>query len=207
MPRWLPFAIAVFMLSPFALWALLGGRDALSGLGGMQSEVGWVLLVASLPLAGLFWVQNLRQIGDSMGRASRLGAASRLAGLLPLAIAGLGLGGAWWLAQGGTPGLVVALLVGAVLLLALLGGLAARAPIEPGIAPVQPEDAAAMDAAARHWLLVLANIAMALLLLSYHWTPWVLFWAALAAIPLLFLAMAWLAWWGTQGAAPGARGG
>lgn len=199
MPRWLPFAIAIFMLTPFALWAGMGGAASLAGWGGLQSEVGWVLLVASLPLAGLFWVQNLRQIGDSMGRASRLKTASRLASLLPLAIAGLGLAGAWWLGTRGTSGAVVALVVAAVLVLALLGGLAARAPIEPGLAPVPPESPADMDAAARQWLLALGNIAMALLLLSYYWTPWVLFWAALAAIPVLFLAIAFLALWGTQG--------
>lgn len=205
MPRWLPFGIAVFMLTPFALWAGMGGAASLAGWAGLQSEVGWVLLVASLPLAGLFWLQNLRQIGDSMGRSSRLRTASRLASLLPIAIAGLGLAGAWWLATRETAGAILALVVMAVLFLALLGALAARAPIEPGLAPVLPESPEALDAAARHWLLALGNIAMALLLLSYYWTPWVLFWAVLAAIPVLFLAMALLALWGTQGEAAGAR--
>lgn len=206
MPRWLPFGIAIFMLSPFALWAWMGGATSFLGPGGLQSQVGWVLLIASLPLAGLFWVQNLRQIGDSMGRASRLRTASRLTTLLPLAIAGLGLAGAWWLAESGTAGPIVALVVVTVLLLAGLGGLAARAPIEPGHAPVQPEDPATMDRAARNWLLAMGNIVMALVLLAYYWTPWVLFWAALAAIPTLFLAMILLAFWGTHVGQPARRG-
>jgi hypothetical protein len=35
-----------------------------------------VLIAASLPLAGLFWIRNLRQLEDSMGAASRLGVAT-----------------------------------------------------------------------------------------------------------------------------------
>jgi hypothetical protein len=56
------------MLTPFALWLGLG----LFGPGGaavrIDTKLGAVLLGASLPLAGLFWIQNLRQLGDSIGR-------------------------------------------------------------------------------------------------------------------------------------------
>jgi hypothetical protein len=73
----MPFAIAIVMLTPlFALWLGLrlfgpeGGRVRIDG------RLGAVLIAASLPLAGLFWIRNLRQLEDSMGAASRLGVAT-----------------------------------------------------------------------------------------------------------------------------------
>ncbi|MFN3448906.1 MAG: hypothetical protein ACK44F_09440 [Roseococcus sp.] len=197
MRRWVPFAVAGFMLTPFALWALFSALGIRSGFEGLHSPVGWALFLASLPLAGLFWIQNLRQMGDSMGAPSRLSAAARLAALLPWAIAGIGLAGAAWLVSAGE-GVGVALLVGAASLgLALLGGLAARAPVEPPVSGVPVEDGAAMDAQGRAWLLAIGNAAMALALAAYYWTPWVLLWAVGALVPLAFVAMLALCWWAT----------
>ncbi len=101
LPRRLPFLIALFMLTPFALWV----GFSLAGIGGdgpaaTGSREGLVLLAASLPLAGVFWVQNLRQMGDALGRPSRLALARRFARLLPAAIAGIGGAGLFWLGQG-----------------------------------------------------------------------------------------------------------
>jgi hypothetical protein len=196
--RWLPFAIAGFMLTPFALWALFSAL----GLGGRafaeHSPVGWVLFLASLPLAGLFWIQNLRQIGESMGAASRLGVAARLAAVLPASVAGIGLVGAGVLLWGGHGVAVAALVALATLGLAALARLAAAAPVEPGVAQVPGEDPARLDAQARQALLVFANLAAGLAFLAFAWTPWVLLWAVLAAVPVAFAAMLALAWWATE---------
>lgn len=198
MRRWVPFAVAVFMLTPFALWGLF----SLLGLGGRafaeHSPVGWVLFLASLPLAGLFWIQNLRQIGDSLGEASRFGLAARLTAVLPASVAGIGLVGAAVLLWAGHGVAVSALVALATLGLAALARLAAAAPVEPGAAEVPEEDPAALDAAARQVLLVFVNIAAALALLAWAWTPWVLLWAVAAAVPVAIAAMLALAWWATE---------
>jgi len=76
MRRRMPFAIAIVMLTPFSRWLGLrlfgpeGGRVRIDG------RLGAVLIAASLPLARLFWIRNLRQLEDSMGAASRLGVAT-----------------------------------------------------------------------------------------------------------------------------------
>jgi len=199
MRRWVPFAIAVFMLTPFALWLGFGFFGPGGGMVRIEGRLGAVLLAASLPLAGLFWVQNLRQLGDSMGAASRLRVAARLTALLPLTILGLGLLGAAWLLASGA-GLIEAFLalLGAVAM-AGFGWLIVRAPVEPGRvvapAPAAPRSGAEDKAA----LLFFANVAMALLLLAIYWTPWVLFWAVVALVPVAFLLMIALAWWAARG--------
>jgi hypothetical protein len=197
MKRWVPFAIAGFMLTPFGLWALFSALGIRSGFDGLHSPVGWALFLTSLPLAGLFWIQNLRQMGDSMGAPSRLAAAARLASLLPWAIGVIGLVGAAWLAVSGEGAGLAVIVAVATLGFALLGGLAARAPVEPPVSGVPVEDGAAMDAQARTLLLAIGNVAMALVLLAYYWTPWVLLWAVGALVPLAFVAMLGLAWWAT----------
>lgn len=198
MRRWVPFAIAIFMLTPFALWLGL----ALFGPGGgavrIESRLGAVLLAASLPLAGLFWIQNLRQLGDSMGAASRLRVAARLTSLLPLAIFGIGVLGAAWLIASETGHLEAFLALLGTTALAGFGWLVARAPVQPGrivSAPATPPD---NGDAARSALLFIANTAMVLALLAYHWTPWVLFWAVLALVLVAFVLMTALAWWAAQ---------
>ena len=197
MKRWVPFAIAGFMLTPFGLWALISALGIRSGFEGLHSPVGWALFLASLPLAGLFWIQNLRQMGDSMGAPSRLATARRLASVLPWAIGLIGLGGAAWLAVSGEGAGLAVIVALATFGFALLGGLAARAPIEPPVAGVPVEDGAAMDAQGRTWLLAIGNVAMALVLLAHYWTPWVLLWAVGALVPLAFVAMLALCWWAT----------
>ena len=198
MRRWVPFAIAIFMLTPFALWLGLGlfgpGRGAVQ----FDSLLGAVLLAASLPLAGLFWIQNLRQLGDSMGAASRLRLAARLTSLLPLAILGIGLPGTAWLVASGAGHLEAFLAVLGTTVMAGFGWLVARAQVEPGrivsAPPATPDD----GDAARSALYFIANVAMVLALLAYHWTPWVLFWAVLALVPVAFVLMIALAWWAAQ---------
>jgi len=196
MRRWVPFAIAIFMLTPFALWLGLAAYGPGGGALNLQSHVGTVLLAASLPLAGLFWIQNLRQLGDSMGAPSRLGFAARLAVLLPFAILALGGLGTAWLAAAGAGGAELGLALLGTAVMAGFGWRVARAPIEPGRVVPAPEPAPAGED--RTLLLFLGNLAMALLLLSYYWTPWVLFWTVLALTPVAFALMIALAWWAAK---------
>lgn len=199
MKRWVPFAIAQFMLTPFALWALIGLVLPGASLGAVPTGAGGVLLAASLPLAGLFWIQNLRQLGDAMGAPSRLDVAGRLAAALPLAILLLGGGGTAWLLSLGQGFLEPAIALVGTLVMAGVARLAARAPVEPGrILAAAPAAPGAEEAAAREALLAIGNVAMALVLLGYYWTPWVLFWAAMALIPVAFIAMMALAWWAAR---------
>ncbi len=199
MKRWVPFAIALFMLTPFALWALIGLTLPGASLGSVPTGVGGVLLAASLPLAGLFWIQNLRQLGDAMGAPSRLDLAARLAALLPLAILVVGGGGTAWLLAQGAGFLEPAIALFGTLVMTGVARLAARAPVEPGriLAAASPSPGAE-EAAAREALLAIGNAAMGLVLLAFYWTPWVLFWAAMALIPVAFLAMMALAWWAAR---------
>lgn len=200
MTRWLPFAVALFMLTPFALWGgfwLAGIRG--SGFNGLTSPEGTALLAASLPLAGLFWVQNLRQIGDSAGRASRLRFASRLAALLPLAIGGIAGAGLWWLWQDGAsaPALAIVALGGAAM--AGFAMVAARAPAEPGAsaphpAPTPAEEARQTEALAWTGL----NLVLAVLLASLVWSPLAIVAAAALLVPVAFGALIWLAHWGSR---------
>jgi hypothetical protein len=202
MPRLLPFAIALFMLTPFLLWAGFFAGGMRSGVEAWQSPVGWVLLATSLPLAGLFWIQNLRQMGDSMGQASRLSLAARLARILPFAMLGIGVSGsAWlWLRGEGVALAVIALL--ATLTLSVLARLAAEASVEPGFIPVPAAtDHRAEDELGRGILVFVANIAMVLALIAYYVTPQVLFWALGALVPVAFVLMMRLAWWATEGGA------
>lgn len=200
MTRWLPFAIALFMLTPFALWGgfwLAGIRGG--GFNGLTSPEGTALLAASLPLAGLFWVQNLRQIGDAAGRASRLRLASRLAALLPLAIGGIAAAGLWWLWQGGAtaPALAIVALGGAAM--AGFALVAARAPAEPGASAPHPAPTAAEEsrqAEALGWTLL--NLGLAVLLASLVWSPLAIAVAAALLVPVAFAAMLWLAHWGSR---------
>jgi hypothetical protein len=79
--------------------------------------------------------------------------------------------------------------------------LAARTPVEPGrivaAPPASPAPGRENDAA-HAILLAIANIAMALGLLAYWWTPFVLLWAVFAMVPVAFVAMIALAWWAAQ---------
>jgi hypothetical protein len=199
MRRWVPFSIALFMLTPFALWAGLG----LLGPGGaairLESNVGTVLLAASLPLAGLFWVQNLRQLGDAMGAPSRLRIAARLAALLPAAILGIGTVGTAWLLAGSGGYLEPFISAIGTLVMAGFALIIARAPVSPGrVETMDVSSPADDDRIARTILLFIANVAMSLTLLAYYWTPWVLLWALCALIPMAFFLMMSLAWWAAQ---------
>lgn len=198
MRRWVPFAVAIFMLTPFGLWLGLGLFGPGGGAVRIEGGLGTVLLAASLPLAGLFWIQDLRQLGDSIGAASRLSLAARLTAALPLGILGIGgLGAVWLLASGADRLEAVLALLGSAAM-AGFGWLVARAPVEPGrvvtTAPASPDTGEAAQAA----LLFIANVAMVLAVLAYAWTPWVLFWAVLALVPIVFVVMIALARWAAQ---------
>ncbi|MBS7789531.1 hypothetical protein KTR66_05975 [Roseococcus sp. SDR] len=200
MPRLLPFAIAIFMLTPFLLWAGFYAAGMRSGVEAWQSPIGWVLLATSLPLAGLFWIQNLRQLGNSMGEASRLGLAARLAGLLPFAMLAIGLSGSAWLWWSGEGLALAVIALLATLVLSVLTRFAAEAAVEPGFTPAPVAlDQRAEDELGRGILLFFANVAMALALLAYYVTPQVLLWALAALVPIAFALMMRLAWWATEG--------
>lgn len=200
MTRWLPFAIALFMLTPFALWGgfwLAGIRG--SGFNGLTSPEGSALLAASLPLAGLFWVQNLRQIGDSAGRASRLRLASRLAALLPISIGGIAGAGLWWLWQDGASAPALAIVAAGGAVMAGFALVAARAPAEPGASAPQPAPTPAEEARQAETLgFLVLNLALAVLLASLVWSPLAIAVAAALLVPVAFAAMLWLAHWGSR---------
>jgi hypothetical protein len=58
----MPYAFVIFMLTPFALWLGHGLFDPEGGMVRIEGWLGAELLAASLPLARLFWIQNLRQL-------------------------------------------------------------------------------------------------------------------------------------------------
>jgi len=185
MARAIPFVVAAFMLTPLLLWALLwaaGMRGAKSGFDGPEAVV---LLLASLPLAGVFWVRNLREMGDSLGPASRLGLARLLTVLLPALILLIGTAGLFWLHGARGDPVSVGLVAAGV---AAMAGFAAAAAAPGG------ERAAGRPTRSPGWaagpvLLVIANLGMALALLAYYWTPAVLFWAAVGLVPVVFVAI------------------
>jgi len=187
--RAVPFAIAGFMLTPFALWAAFwfaGLQGVKSGFDGPEAVV---LLVSSLPLAGLFWIRNLREIGDGIASPSRLRLARALTIALPAAIAVLGTGGVVWLSALGRPLVSLTLVAAAVAVMGVLGWRAASPEAERACGHI----AASEGWSANLILLVIAKAAMALALLAMWWTPAVLFWAVLALVPVAFGAILLLA--------------
>ncbi|MDW8444345.1 MAG: hypothetical protein RML45_08600 [Acetobacteraceae bacterium] len=187
--RAIPFAVAGFMLTPFVLWAgfwFSGVKGVKSGFDGPEAVV---LLLSSLPLAGLFWIRNLREMGDDIASPSRLRLARLLTAALPAAIALIGLVGLFWMASLHRPAasiVLVGLAVGAV---AFLGW---RAASPAG------EQASGRAVRGEGWsaaqiLLFLFNVAMTLGLLAIVWTPAVLFYAVLALVPIVFGAILILA--------------
>jgi hypothetical protein len=185
--RAIPFAVAGFMLTPLLLWAVLwasGMRGAKTGFDGPEAVV---LILASLPLAGLFWIRNLREMGDALGLESRLGLARLLTAVLPAAVLLIGVMGLLWLAGHGRPASSLWLVGLAVAVVAALAWLAAGGWGEAGTARRQA--ARRPGATDTGTLLFIANVAMVLALLAWYWTPAVLFYAALALVPLAFLAI------------------
>ncbi len=183
--RAVPFAVAGFMLTPFLLWAgfwFSGVKGVKSGFDGPEAVV---LLLSSLPLAGLFWIRNLREMGDGIASPSRLRLARFLTIALPGAIALIGVIGLVWMASLDRPAVSIALVGLAVGAVAVLGWRAAS-----------PEGERASGRAVRgegwsaeHILLFLFNVAMVLALAAILWTPAVLFYAALALVPIVFGAI------------------
>jgi len=200
MPRALPFAIAIFMLTPFAIWAALwlaGIRGA--GWNGLTSPEGVVMMAASLPLAGLFWVQNLRQMGDSMGEPTRLRLAERLAVLMPVAIVAIGGAGLVALAMMERPGGAIGLVAGGVIVMAILAAAGARPEKERAPMPVASDPA--QDAEAEKTaLLFLLNIVLLALLGTLVFGVAFLAWKAMALVPVAFALLIAVAHSGTRAA-------
>lgn len=184
--RAIPFAVAAFMLTPLLLWAVLWSAGGLRGIkSGFDGPEAVVLILASVPLAGLFWVRNLREMGDSLGRASRLRLAAVLTVGLPAAVLAAGAAGLVWLGTLGRDALSIGLVGAGVAAVALFAALAAsRAGERPSGRPVEGP-----GWRAEAILLFLGNVAMALALLAFYWTPAVLFWAAVALVPVAFVVI------------------
>lgn len=183
--RAVPFAVAGFMLTPFLLWAgfwFSGVKGVKSGFDGPEAVV---LLFSSLPLAGLFWIRNLREMGDGIASASRLRLARLLTIALPAAIALIGVIGLVWMASLDRPAVSIALVGLAVGAVAFLAWRAASPEGERASGrPVRGE-----GWSAEHILLFLFNVAMVLALAAILWTPAVLFYAVLALVPIVFGAI------------------
>jgi hypothetical protein len=184
--RAVPFLIAGFMLTPFLVWAVLfaaGLRGPKQGFDGPEAVV---LLLASLPLAGLFWIRNLREMGDSLAADSRLRLARVLTAALPAAVLLIGGIGLVWLGGLARPASSLWLVGAAVAAVAALAWLAAGRRGEAGTTRRGVARPGATDTGT---LLFIANVAMALTLLAWYWTPAVLFYAALALVPVVFLGI------------------
>jgi hypothetical protein len=201
MPRALPFAIALFMLAPFAIWAVLwmsGMRGA--GWNGLTSPEGAVMMAASLPLAGLFWVQNLRQMGDSMGEPTRLRLAERLVWLMPVAIVAIGATGLAVLAMMERPGGAIGLVAGGVVVMAILAAAGARSEEERAPKPGQPTDPAREREAEQTALLFLLNLVLLAVLGTMVFGVGFLAWMAMALVPVAFALLIAAAHSGTRAA-------
>lgn len=201
MRRWVPFAIAVFMLTPFALWA----GFSLGGLGGglanlVTAPEGMVLSLASLPLAGLFWIQNLRQIGDSIDGASRWRGAERVARAMPWLVLGIGVAGVAWMGSIGVARATIGLTAFCVLAMAGFGLLAARAPASPmqDASPTKALPVAEGDESAEAFLWFVFNAVAITAVLSVVWTPLVVLWVAMALVPVVFAVLISVAAWGCR---------
>jgi len=200
-PRLIPFAVALFMLTPFAVWGVLW-------LSGMRGSYGFdhpeqlAMLAASLPLAGLFWIRNLREIADALGAPTRLRTADRLSAALPVAVAAIGVAGLAVLVWLGRPAEAVALVgvsVAAMAGFALLAARRDRGPRPPDRSAVPPSEPVRPDddvhVALRYGAV---NVVLLLAVLSMALTPTVLFWAALLLVPVAFAAILGLAAWATR---------
>lgn len=191
MTRVIPFAVAGFMLTPLLLWAGLWAAGLRGPQPGFDGPEAVVLLVASLPLAGLFWIRNLREMGDALGAESRLRLARLLTVLLPVGILLIGGSGLAWLAALDRPWANLVLVGAGGAAVALFAAFAAGRRGEGATARSHaPPRPGATDTGA---LIFIANLAMAVTLLAYYWSPAVLFWTAVALTPLVFLAVIALA--------------
>jgi hypothetical protein len=189
------------MLTPFALWA----GFSLGGLGGglanlVTAPEGMVLSLASLPLAGLFWIQNLRQIGDSIGGASRWRGAERVARAMPWLVLGIGVAGCAWMGSEGASVATIGLTVLCVAAMAGFGWLAARGPASPmqDASPTVALPHAEGEESAEAFLWFVFNVAAVTAVLCLVWTPLVLLWVAVGLVPVVFAVLISAAAWGCR---------
>ena len=201
MNRWWSFLVGGFTLLPAAIWLVLrfAGLDGTSSFAVGAEEV--VMLATLLPLAGIFWIQNLRQLADAMGAASRLRVAERLARLLPVLVLAFGGAGLGWLSMLGRPAAVLLSIAAALAVVATLARLAANAALEPPRAASQtveemPHDPDRRGEAAAYGAV---NLLMLLAIAALWWSPQVIFWAALGLAPVALATVASIAAWGAGG--------
>jgi hypothetical protein len=188
---WLPYAIGAFMLTPFAVWATL----YLSGIAGLKSGFGTpemiTLTLASLPLAGLFYIANLGQIASAMRGGPETLTVPPVARVLPWCTGGIGaIGVVALILLGRDTGGIVAVAAATVAMVAFMQlGLA---PGSSGVSHRATDAARRARRAARSdspepllWLL--ANVFLVLGFVSLAWSPAIIFYAALAGVPLAFI--------------------
>lgn len=180
---WLPYAIGGFMLTPFAVWATL----YLSGIAGPKTGFGTPEMIAmtfaSLPLAGLFYIANLGQIASAMRGGPETLTVPPIARLLPWCTAGIGtLGVVVLVLLGRDMGGIVAVGAATVAMVAfMLLGLA------PARATVRQAPRARRDDSPEPLLWLLLNLFLVLAFVSLVWSPAIIFYAALAGVPLAFI--------------------
>ncbi|WP_291296723.1 hypothetical protein [Elioraea sp.] len=180
---WLPYAIGGFMLTPFAVWAGL----YLSGIAGPKSGFGTPEMIAmtfaSLPLAGLFYVANLGQIASAMRGGPETLTVPPIARLLPWCTGGIGAAGVVVLALLGrdTGGIVaVAAATVAMVVFMQLGLAPSSTSVRRAPRPVRIDSPEPLL-----WLLL--NVFLVLAFVSLAWSPAIIFYAALAGVPLAFI--------------------
>jgi hypothetical protein len=207
--RHVAYLIGAFMLLPVALWIGLAAAGKGVGFAGFAEAEAVAMVVASLPLAAAFYVVNLKTIAESMRGNAAPSAPDRLANFLlhhlPAAalasttVAAAGL----WLADGS--GAVAAGIagVGAVIHVAMRRGYRG----EQAPAAFQAQGRASEPRFwndEKHLLIVIGNAVGCVVLAGVHVSPDVAFGAVLAAVPLVFSAILWIARDSTQPEAGGA---
>lgn len=109
----IPYALGLFMLVPYVLWAVLWLFVFPGDKNGFDSELSTVLFAASAPLVIWFFLCALGFIANSMGgddefEGPRAAGMTTLIALLPSAAVILGLAGGLWLLSLGEPASIVA---------------------------------------------------------------------------------------------------
>jgi len=190
------YLIGAFMLLPVALWIGLAAAGTGAGFAGFAEAEAVAMVVASLPLAAAFYVVNLQTIAESMRGGAGPSGLDRVATLLlrhlpaaALVSTTLAAGGLWLLDGSGT--VVIGILgVGGAIHVAMRRGYRtgrshARAPA-PVATPRFWNDE-------NHLLFAIGNALGCVVLAGIHISPDIAFGAVLAAVPLVFSAILWIA--------------
>jgi hypothetical protein len=195
--RYAAYAVGVFMLLPIALWVGFGLFGPGSGAASFAEYEALAMVAASLPLPLAFCIVNLRTISQSMGGAANLSRADRFAGRVLTRLPALALlsssasAAALWATGGSTTVAFAILLVGGALFAGMRLGFRRRA--------AAPARAQGGNGRQRFWndenhlLMALLNALGTLVLVAIHVSAGLAFLGVLAAAPVVFGSILWIA--------------